>query len=163
MMEHNEVTPLRMREILGHFCSGLTIVTGMGPEGPIGFTCQSFSSVSLDPALISINPSRSSTTWPVLRDSRVFCVNILPAEHLELSSKFARSGTDKFSGVSYSVSELGNPILDKALAWIDCELFTEHDGGDHTIALGAVKAMHAESDADPLLFFKGTYATVALS
>jgi 3-hydroxy-9,10-secoandrosta-1,3,5(10)-triene-9,17-dione monooxygenase reductase component len=156
----HEVTPARMREILGHFCSGLTVITAATDNGPAGFTCQSFTSLSLDPALISFNPARTSSTWPILRDGGRFCVNILPAEHVELSNKFARSGTDKFEGVAYHASPLGNPILDKALAWIDCELHEEYDGGDHTIVLGLVKAMQARSDAEPLLFFKGSYAKV---
>jgi 3-hydroxy-9,10-secoandrosta-1,3,5(10)-triene-9,17-dione monooxygenase reductase component len=156
----HEVTPARMREILGHFCSGLTVITAATDNGPAGFTCQSFTSLSLDPALISFNPARTSSTWPILRDGGRFCVNILPAEHVELSNKFARSGTDKFEGVAYHASPLGNPILDQALAWIDCELHEEYDGGDHTIVLGLVKAMQARSDAEPLLFFKGSYAKV---
>jgi 3-hydroxy-9,10-secoandrosta-1,3,5(10)-triene-9,17-dione monooxygenase reductase component len=153
-----EVTPARMREILGHFCSGLTVITAATDNGPAGFTCQSFTSLSLEPALISFNPARSSSTWPILRERGRFCVNILPAEHVALSNKFARSGTDKFEGVAHHESPLGNPILDKALAWIDCELHEEYDGGDHTIVLGLVKAMHARPDAEPLLFFKGSYA-----
>ncbi|MDP9890291.1 flavin reductase family protein [Pseudarthrobacter enclensis] len=156
----HEVTPQRMREILGHFCSGLTVITAATENGPAGFTCQSFTSLSLEPPLISFNPARTSSTWPALRDVGRFCVNILPAEHQALSNKFARSGTDKFEGVDYHTSPLGNPILDKALAWIDCELHEEYDGGDHTIVLGLVKAMQARSDAEPLLFFKGSYATM---
>lgn len=158
MKDHHEVNPQRMREILGHFCSGLTVITAETGDGPAGFTCQSFTSLSLEPPLISFNPSRTSSTWPVLRDVGRFCVNILPAEHQALSNKFARSGTDKFDGVDYHRSPLGNPILDKALAWIDCELHEEYGGGDHTIVLGLVKALHARSDAAPLLFFKGSYA-----
>lgn len=135
----HEVTPQRMREILGHFCSGLTVITAETVNGPAGFTCQSFTSLSLEPPLISFNPARTSSTWPVLRDVGRFCVNILPAEHQALSNKFARSGTEKFEGVEYHTSPLGNPILDKALAWIDCELHEEYDGGDHTIVVGAVR------------------------
>jgi 3-hydroxy-9,10-secoandrosta-1,3,5(10)-triene-9,17-dione monooxygenase reductase component len=160
MNTSHEVTPGRMREILGHFCSGLTVITAATDNGPAGFTCQSFTSLSLNPALISFNPARTSSTWPALREVGRFCVNILPAEHHALSNKFARSGTDKFDGVEYRQSPLGNPILDKALAWIDCELHEEYDGGDHTIVLGSVKAMQARSNAEPLLFFKGSYGKI---
>jgi 3-hydroxy-9,10-secoandrosta-1,3,5(10)-triene-9,17-dione monooxygenase reductase component len=158
MNKVDEVTPERMREILGHFCSGLTVITAATPNGPAGFTCQSFSSLSLDPPMISFSPARTSSTWPALRAVGRFCINILPAEQSALSSKFARSGTDKFDGVAHHESPLGNPILDHALAWIDCELHEEFDGGDHTIVVGLVKALHANSDAEPLLFFKGAYA-----
>ncbi|MGC0239431.1 flavin reductase family protein [Arthrobacter sp. SD76] len=160
MDKHLEVTPDRMREILGHFCTGLTIITSSTEQGPVGFTCQSFSSLSLEPPLIAFNPSRSSSTWPTIRTTGKFCVNILPEEHRELSGKFARSGTDKFSGVSHAASPLGSPILDDALAWIDCELHEEYDGGDHTIVIGRVKAMDARGGAEPLLFFKGSYVGI---
>jgi flavin reductase (DIM6/NTAB) family NADH-FMN oxidoreductase RutF len=94
----------------------------------------------------------------VLRKAGSFTVNILPAEHQHLAGQFARSGSDKFAGVAYTPSPLGNPILDDALAWIDCELHAEYDGGDHTIVVGAVRHLNARQDAEPLLFFKGRYA-----
>jgi 3-hydroxy-9,10-secoandrosta-1,3,5(10)-triene-9,17-dione monooxygenase reductase component len=157
----HDVTPQRMREVLGHFASGLTIITASTDRGPIGFTCQSFASLSLEPALVTFAPARSSTSWPAIRATTKFCINVLPEEHRDLSGKFARSGTDKFSGVIYSNSPLGNPVLDNALAWIDCQLYEEYDGGDHTIVLGKVRAMDARSDAEPLLFFKGEYLRAA--
>jgi flavin reductase (DIM6/NTAB) family NADH-FMN oxidoreductase RutF len=88
-------------------------------------------------------------------------VNILPAEHQHLAGQFARSGTDKFAGVSHTASPLGNPILDDALAWIDCELHAEYDGGDHTIVVASVRHLSARDSAEPLLFFKGRYAGLA--
>lgn len=154
------VTPTALRSVLGHFATGLTVITANTPTGPLGFTCQSFASLSLDPALITFSPSRTSSTWPLLRDVGRFTVNILPAEHQHLSAQFARSGVDKFAGVTHSASPLGNPILDQALAWVDCELHQEYDGGDHTIVVGAVKALQARTDAEPLLFYKGSYARV---
>lgn len=154
------VTPAALRSVLGHFATGLTVITANTPTGPLGFTCQSFASLSLDPALITFSPSRTSSTWPLLRDVGRFTVNILPAEHQHLSAQFARSGADKFAGVTHSASPLGNPILDQALAWVDCELHQEYDGGDHTIVVGAVKALQARTDAEPLLFYKGSYARV---
>lgn len=154
------VTPTALRSVLGHFATGLTVITANTPTGPLGFTCQSFASLSLDPALITFSPSRTSSTWPLLRDVGRFTVNILPAEHQHLSAQFARSGADKFAGVTHSASPLGNPILDQALAWVDCELHQEYDGGDHTIVVGAVKALQARTDAEPLLFYKGSYARV---
>jgi len=157
MKAHLRVSPERMREVLGHFCTGLTIITASTEDGPVGFTCQSFSSLSLEPALVSFNPARSSSTWPNIRTVGKFCINILPEEHRELAGKFARSGSNKFEGVRYTSSHLGSPVLDGALAWIDCELYEEYDGGDHTIVLGQVKAMSTRSEAEPLLFFKGSY------
>ncbi|MFP5313600.1 MAG: flavin reductase family protein, partial [Actinomycetes bacterium] len=101
-----------------------------------------------------------STTWPLLRKTGRFAVNILPAEHRHLAAQFGRSGTDKFAGVKHSPSPLGSPILDHALAWIDCELQQEYDGGDHTIVVAAVRALNARADAEPLLFYKGGYVAL---
>lgn len=154
------VTPNQLRNVLGHFATGLTIITAATPNGPVGFTCQSFASLSLDPALVTFSPARTSSTWPLLRAAGRFTINILPAEHQHLSSQFARSGTDKFAGVGYTASPLGNPVLDQALAWVDCELHQEYDGGDHTIVVGSVQTLEARAGAEPLLFYKGAYARV---
>ena len=159
---HHDVSPQRMREIMGNFCSGITVITAATPQGPIGFTCQSFTSLSLEPPLITFNPARTSTTWPVIKEIGSFCVNVLPTEHRHISGQFARSGTEKFAGINHTTSDLGNPILDDALAWIDCTLHAEYDGGDHTIVVGRVNAMHGRNDAEPLLFFRGSYAGIQM-
>nr|AAZ38134.1 putative FMN-dependent oxidoreductase [Arthrobacter sp. KW] len=163
MKDNSDLTPQRLRHVLGHFATGLTVITATTKAGPAGFTCQSFASLSLEPALVSFSPSRASSTWPVLRQSRPVHVNILPAELQHLAAQFARSGADKFAGVDYTLSPLGNPVLDHALAWVDCELHQEHDGGDHTIVVAAVHALSARSGAEPLLFYKGEYAGVESS
>ena len=157
----SDLAPRRLRDIFGTFASGLTVITGFAADGPAGFTCQSFASLSLDPALVTFSPARTSTTWPVLRKAGSFTVNILPAGHQHLAGQFARSGADKFAGVSHSASPLGNPVLDDALAWIDCDLHAEYDGGDHTIVVAAVRHLQARHDAEPLLFFRGRYAGLA--
>ncbi|MGW4585875.1 flavin reductase family protein [Amycolatopsis thermoflava] len=144
-----------MRDVLGSFCSGVVVVTAAGPE-PVGFTCQSFASLSLDPPLVTFAPGRGSRTWPRIREIGSFCVNILAADQRHLSDAFARSGTDKFAGVRWSPSELGSPVLDGVLAWIDCELWAEYDGGDHTIVVGEVRAL-AAAPGEPLLFHRGAY------
>jgi 3-hydroxy-9,10-secoandrosta-1,3,5(10)-triene-9,17-dione monooxygenase reductase component len=160
MTDISDLSPHRLRHVLGHFATGLTVITAATPTGPAGFTCQSFASLSLDPALVMFSPARSSSTWPLLRAAGRFTVNILTAEHQHLAGQFARSGTDKFAGVGYTTSPLGNPVLDEALAWVDCELHQEYDGGDHTIVVGGVRSLSARSDADPLVFFRGAYSGV---
>ena len=97
------VEPGRMREVLGHFASGVTVVTAVTGSGPIGFTCQAFSSLSLDPPLVVFAPARTSRTWPRLRDIGRFCVNVLAEDQTALSQTFARKGTDKFAGVPVGV------------------------------------------------------------
>src|SRR6476661_3836181 len=161
MTELSDLSPRRIRNVLGHFATCLSVITAATENGPAGFTCQSFASLSLEPALVTFSPARTSTTWPALRRAGSFTINILPAEHQHLAGQFARSGADKFAGVGYRSSPLGNPVLDDALAWLDCELHAEHDGGDHTIVVAAVRHLDARGDAEPLLFFKGRYAGIA--
>lgn len=151
------VTPEAMRDALGAFASGVVVVTAQGPDGPVGFTCQSFSSLSLDPPLVSFSPSRSSSSWPRIREIGRFCVNVLAAEHEHHSAGFARSGTDKFAGVSWYPAPSGAPVLEGVGAWIDCTLWNEYDGGDHTIVAARADALGADPERLPLLFFRGGY------
>lgn len=146
-----------MRDVLGHFASGVTVVTAQGEEGPIGFTCQSFSSLSLDPPLVVIAPARTSRTWPRLRALGRFCVNVLAEDQAALSAAFARSGADKFAGVPWRPSPLGQPVLDHVVAWLDCQLWAEYDGGDHTLVAASVLDLGADPGRRPLLFHRGDY------
>jgi flavin reductase (DIM6/NTAB) family NADH-FMN oxidoreductase RutF len=155
------VDPQVMRDVLGHFVSGVTVVTAIGADGPVGFTCQSFSSLSLDPPLVAFAPARTSTTWPRLREAGRFCVNVLAEEQSELSRQFARSGTDKYAGVRWSPSPSGAPVLEGVVAWIDSELWAEYDGGDHTIVVARVLDLGADASRSPLLFHRGAYGLQA--
>lgn len=156
------VSPAIMRDVLGHFVSGIVVVTAIGDGGePVGFTCQSFASLSLEPPLISFAPARTSTTWPRIRPVNAFCVNVLAEDHQELSAGFARSGVDKFAGVDWRAAPSGSPILDGVSAWIDCTLWNEYDGGDHTIVVGRVHDLGANSARQPLLYYRGRYAVAA--
>jgi 3-hydroxy-9,10-secoandrosta-1,3,5(10)-triene-9,17-dione monooxygenase reductase component len=146
-----------MREVLGHFASGVVVVTAAGRDGPLGFTCQSFASLSLEPPLVSLAPARSSTTWPRIREVGVFCVNVLAADQAELSAGFARSGTDRFAGVAWRPGPDGAPLLDGVCAWISCSTWREYDGGDHTIVVGLVRDLAADPTRLPLLFHRGEY------
>jgi 3-hydroxy-9,10-secoandrosta-1,3,5(10)-triene-9,17-dione monooxygenase reductase component len=151
------VEPEQMREVLGHFASGVTVVTALTEAGPIGFTCQSFSSLSLDPPLVVFAPGRSSTTWPRLRDLGRFCVNVLAEGQDDVSQNFARSGVDKFEGVRWTTSTGGSPVLDGVVAWIDAALWAEYDGGDHTLVAAQVLDLGADAERRPLLFHRGAY------
>ena len=157
------VDPATFRAVLGRFCSGITVITALGPDGPLGLTCQSFSSLSLDPPLVLFSPARTSVTWPRIREAGRLCVNVLAEEHSWLSAAMARSGTDKFAGVGWDASPHGAPRLDGALAWLDCVVAAEHDGGDHTIVVAAVLGLSAGPAARPLLYYRGQYATLAAS
>jgi 3-hydroxy-9,10-secoandrosta-1,3,5(10)-triene-9,17-dione monooxygenase reductase component len=151
------VDPRLMRDVLGHFASGVTVVTADTAAGPIGFTCQSFSSLSLDPPLVVIAPARTSSTWPRLREIGRFCVNVLAEDQTQLSQTFARSGVDKFAGVRWTRSRHGSPVLEDVVAWIDCALWAEYDGGDHTLVAARVLDLGAAPDRRPLVFHRGAY------
>ena len=155
------VDPAAFRAVLGRFCSGITVITALAPSGPLGLTCQSFSSLSLDPPLVLFSPARTSTTWPRIREVGRLCVNVLAEEHSWLSAAMARSGGDKFAGVDWDTSPHGAPRLDGAVAWLDCVVEAEHDGGDHTIVVAAVHELSAGPTERPLLYYQGRYAALA--
>lgn len=152
-----DVTPELMRAVLGTFTTGVVVVTAMA-ERPLGFTCQSFVSLSLEPPLVSFCPARTSTTWPRIRDVGRFCVNVLAHDQHDVSELFAAPGADRFADVTWAPSPLGAPILADVSAWVDCELAAEYDGGDHTIAVGAVRALEADPHRHPLIYYRGRYA-----
>lgn len=152
-----------MRAVLGRFCSGVTVITARTDTEPVGFTCQSFSSLSLTPPLVSFAPARTSTTWPRVRQVGTFCVNILAEQQATVSDAFARSGTDKFVGIEWTDSATGSPALAGSLAWVDCELWAEYDAGDHTIVAAHVLALRTSAVADPLIFHQGRYRLSAPS
>ncbi|MET9320245.1 flavin reductase family protein [Streptomyces sp. NPDC003038] len=163
--ERAPVSPAEFRTVLGNFASGVTVITappGDGEEGPAGFACQSFASLSLDPPLVTFMVARTSTTWPRIARAGVFCVNILGAEQGALCRSFAVSGADKFAGVAHTPAPVtGSPQLDAVPAWIDCRIHAVHTGGDHLIVVGRVVAMGAAGEAGPLLFHKGRFGRIA--
>ncbi|WP_431969330.1 flavin reductase family protein [Actinacidiphila sp. bgisy160] len=150
-----------VREVLGHFASGVLVVTADGPTGPIGLTCQSFVSLSLDPLLIAFAPARTSRTWPLVREAGAFGVNVLSAGQAATSAAFARSGADKFHGVPWSPGAGGAPLLQDVCAWLTCELWNEYDGGDHTLAVGRVLTVGADPGREPLIFHRSRYRELA--
>jgi flavin reductase (DIM6/NTAB) family NADH-FMN oxidoreductase RutF len=155
-----EISPDAMRAAMGAFCSGVVVVTalGDGPDAePLGFTCQSFASLSLDPPLISFSPARTSSTWPRIREVGRFAVNVLAHDHADLSNKFARSGSDKYAGVSWVRSANGSPLLEGVSAWVECTLWREYDGGDHTVVIGEVTGLDHDIERAPLLYYRGFY------
>lgn len=150
------------RDVLGRFASGVTVVTGTSNGEPVGLTCQSFSSVSLEPPLVLFIPAKSSRAWPLIQRSGKFCVNFLAADQAELSNTMASRGTDKFAEVKWTPSpETGSPMLDGALAQVDCTIHAVHEAGDHYVVIGRVQDLVTRDDGeqDPLLFFRGEYRT----
>jgi len=153
-----EVVPARFREVLGHFCTGVTVVTGIAEDGsPVGFACQSFAALSLDPPLVLFCVARTSRTWPALAATGRFAVNVLAEEQQAVSAEFGRRGGDKFAAVSWQPGPSGVPLLDGALTWVDCEVQAVHPAGDHYVVIGRVTALGETSEARPLLFHRGRY------
>jgi 3-hydroxy-9,10-secoandrosta-1,3,5(10)-triene-9,17-dione monooxygenase reductase component len=153
----------RFRDVLGRFASGVTVVTTTSNDEPVGMTCQSFSSVSLDPPLVLFIPAKSSRSWPLIQRSGKFCVNFLAAGQAELSNTMASRGADKFGDVKWTPSRAtGSPILEGSLAHVDCTIHQVHEAGDHYVVIGRVVDLGIdEGGVDPLLFFQGKYRTTA--
>ncbi|MFI6639443.1 flavin reductase family protein [Streptomyces sp. NPDC050504] len=158
------VDPAEFRAVLGHFASGVTVVTTRDEDGPTGFACQSFASLSLDPPLVVFMVGRGSTTWPRIARAGFFCVNVLGAEQGGLCRGFAVSGADKFAGVGYGEAPVtGAPLLDGVPAWVDCRVHAVHTGGDHLIVVGRVEALGSTEGegGEPLLFHRGRFGRLA--
>jgi flavin reductase (DIM6/NTAB) family NADH-FMN oxidoreductase RutF len=144
------------RSTLGHFASGLVVVTAMHEGKPAGLTCQSFFSLSLDPPLVALAPGKSSKSWPNVAEAGHFCANILAADQEALARSFADSGSDKFAGVGWSARPDGSPRLHGALAWIDCEIDSVQDAGDHHLVVARVVGLESGS-GQPLVFYRGGF------
>lgn len=153
----------RFREALGHYASGITVITSLIDGEPIGFTCQSFHSVSMSPPLVSFSVMSGSASYPLIRRAGRFAVNILSDEQVAISNQFAQRGADKWRGIERRESPLGNPLIAGSLHWLDCEIYAEHAAGDHLIVIGEVKALDLQevAAAQPLLYFKGQYRNIA--
>jgi len=154
------------RRVLGHYPTGVTVVTAACPDGPEGLTIGSFNSVSLDPPLVSFCAGNDSDSWQKMRHAGSFCVNVLSDRQADLSTAFASQSQDRFAGVAIRVEATGAPVIEGCLAWIDCRLNAVHPAGDHDIVVGEVMALSAGSDSGsnndgPLVFVKGGYGRVA--
>ncbi len=150
----------RFREVLGHFATGVTIVTALEEGEPVGFSCQSFGALSLDPPMVILAPARSSTSWPRIAQAGAFCVNILGEHQEALCRAFAISGGDKFEGVGWSQGITGSPVIDGSLAVVECRLGDIFDGGDHELVTGHVVAMDV-GEGSPLLFYRSGFGRFA--
>jgi flavin reductase (DIM6/NTAB) family NADH-FMN oxidoreductase RutF len=150
-----------LRRTLGCFATGVTVVTTLDGDGrPRGMTANSFTSVSLEPALILVCVAKSAPIMAVLENAAGFVVNILEERQRELSQRFATPGIDRFHGLDWRPGSTGAPVLTDTLAHLDCGTHQRIDAGDHVILIGQV-VHFARNDADPLIFCRGNYAAVA--
>ena len=186
----------RFRQVLRHFCTGVTVITTVDAEGPAGFTCQSFTALSLDPPLVLFCPAKQSATWRRIEGAGRFCANVLADSQRDLARRFASKAADKFDGVAWTPlpsglngaepssgaespsgsavngaesssgagsssggeSPSGPPLLDGALAWVDADVETVHDAGDHYVVIGRIRDLGTDATmSPPLLFYRGRF------
>ena len=154
-----------MRDVVGRFATGVTVVTMADGGQPCGMTANAFSSVSLDPPLVLICVDKAASVYEPIQRARAFAVNILSEDQRSLSDFFARHGRkgegDPMGGFPHRSGKTGSPILDGTLAWLDCRLTEQFGGGDHSIVIGEVIDLQlSEPSGAPLLFYAGGYHNV---
>ncbi len=147
--------PRLLRDALGRFATGVTVITIMGPDGPMGFTANSFSSLSLDPALVLWSLARSSQRFAPYAAAESYAIHVLGQDNADWPARFSRGGAG-FDGLDWQVNGEGVPVLSGALARFDCARHATHDGGDHLIIVGKVLRLALEAGA-PLVFAQGRF------
>jgi flavin reductase (DIM6/NTAB) family NADH-FMN oxidoreductase RutF len=158
-----EITAAEFRHAIGHFATGVTVVTSIGTDGePVGTTANAVSSLSLDPPLILVCFDRASMTLEAVRGHGAFVVNVLAAPQQHLSANFARRGlAAAWDGVRHQPGRTGSPKLHDVLATLECTVEHRMPGGDHEIVVGRVREVEtAHGDVAPLLYWRGGYASL---
>lgn len=154
-----EIDPKEFRSVLGHFPTGVTVVSGIDDSGAHGLAIGSFFSISLDPPLVGFCVGESSQSWAKIASTGRFAVNVLSEHQAEVSNVFAGKAEDKFAEVAWAPAPVtGSPWITDAVAHLDCDLDAVHPGGDHQIVVGRVRTLQVHrQEHGPLLFFKGSY------
>lgn len=156
-MSH-DIDPALFRETLGHYPTGVAVVTAIADDGnPVGMIVGTFSSVSMEPPLIAFYPMSNSRSFAQVRTAAAFCVNVMASDQEQFCRRFAGAGENKFDGVEWRPAPLGSPILAGAVSWIECTFEDVREAGDHFIVLGRVEDLAVERSTLPLLFFQGGY------
>lgn len=152
-----EPTPAAMRRSMGAFASGVTVVTALDDEEPVGFACQSFASLSLEPPLVLFCAGREGRSWARVRRAGMFCVNVLGEDQVDVCGRFGSRDGKRFEGLSWERSSFGAPVLPGAVLRVHCVLETVHPGGDHDIAVGRVLGLELQAEGRPLVFHRGRF------
>ncbi len=155
-LETPDVDGGEFRRVMGHLPTGVAVITAFNEDQPIGMAINSITSVSLAPPLIAICIDHASTTWPRIRPGGAFSVSIVPAHAHHAPRQFSGPSDHRFDGITWSSHPTG-PVLDEAVAWIDCVVHQEHVAGDHTIVVARVIDLGTDDDGQALLFFRGQY------
>ena len=152
---------LRLREALGNFVTGVTVITTRNGDELHGLTANSFTSVSLDPPLVLFSLSRTADCFDAFEQSDFFAINILQSNQEALSNRFATKDIDKWNGVGWRPGHEDCPLLEGAIATFECRVTARHGGGDHVIYVGEVVRFDHCREGDPLAFFRGRYTGVS--
>ncbi len=152
----------KYRQVLGHFPTGVTVITALADGQPAGMAVGSFASLSLEPAQILFCAASTSTTWPKIRQAGSFCVNILAEGQEDVCRVFASKAPDKFAEIGWKRTGSGSPLIEGVLAYIDCQIDTVVASGDHDVVVGAVRELEVLHEGGPLLFFRGGYGRFQL-
>jgi flavin reductase (DIM6/NTAB) family NADH-FMN oxidoreductase RutF len=151
-----------LRDAFGVFATGITIITGVADDGvAVGFTANSFTSVSLDPPLLLVCAAHGVSAMPALRSRRAFGVNVLAADQQHISQRFTQRGIDRFAQGDWQPGALGMPLLADACAAFECTIQQDIEAGDHVIFIGRIDGFTADPQRPPLLYHQGRYAAVA--
>ena len=151
------IEPQELRRVMGHFATGVTIITTQDKEGnPNGLTANAFMSLSLNPPLVLISVDKAATCYACFEPQNGFTVNFLSEDQEDISRRFATKGIDKFAGIEWHAGRNGAAIIEGALAHVECKITQCYEGGDHTIVVGEILDINATGER-PLLFYKGQY------
>jgi 3-hydroxy-9,10-secoandrosta-1,3,5(10)-triene-9,17-dione monooxygenase reductase component len=152
----------KYRQVLGHFPTGVTVMTAIADSAPVGMAVGSFASLSLDPPEVLFCAGKQSSSWPKIEAAGAFCVNILADDQEDVCRVFASKAADKFAEIGWKHSGNGSPIIDGVLAYIDCTIANVVESGDHYIVVGRVHDLDVRHEGGPLLFFRGGYGRFSL-
>jgi 3-hydroxy-9,10-secoandrosta-1,3,5(10)-triene-9,17-dione monooxygenase reductase component len=156
------IQPTEFRKVLGSYPTGVCVITALDAEGrPAGMVVGSFNSVSLDPPLVGFFPDKRSTSWPLIKASGYFCVNVMASDQQDICRAVSAKGRHKFLGVEYVISEHMLPMIVDAIAKIECRLHSVTEAGDHWFVIGEVLRLESTPDKDPMLFYQGRYGGFA--
>ncbi|MCA1832424.1 MAG: flavin reductase family protein [Actinomycetota bacterium] len=149
-----------LRRVMGHFATGVTVVTSMLDGRPCAMTANSVASVSLSPPLVMFCPDNESETRRGVEQSGFFAINILEEGSERISRDFSARGPKIWDGIGFHAEETGAPVFEDSLAWVDCSVFAQYPGGDHLIVVGEILRADAHAHGNPLLFYRGGYHTL---
>lgn len=158
----NTFDSAKYRQVLGHFPTGVTVVTAMDDAGPVGLAVSSFTSVSLEPPEVLFCATKTSSSWARIHTAGRFSVNILAADQEDVCRVFASPATDKFIEIGWKRSSNGCPLIDGVLAHIDCSIGQVVDAGDHHVVIGTVENLEVLREHEPLVFYRGGFGTFAI-